>query len=100
MKSTLTPIDPAIPLLQLVTYAKDQPEYIPLPTRRTSDGEVVTCWKLNWLARVKMAVSGKLWLTLLTFNNPLQPVRLGVDKPKYMLAVAATAESNLIQETL
>lgn len=30
-----------------VIYAKDQPEYIPLPAKKTEDGTVTTCWKLS-----------------------------------------------------
>jgi hypothetical protein len=81
---TLTPIDPEIDLLQYVVYAKDQPQYVPLPTRRTDDGEVVSCWKPNWRARLAILFGGKFYLTMLTFNGPLTPVRVSVDKPKYV----------------
>ena len=77
----MTPIDPEIAELDLVTYAKDQPEYIPLPVRRDSNGTVVTCWKLSLKERVQMALRGRFYLTLLTFNKPLQPIRLEMDKP-------------------
>lgn len=35
---------------QNVVFAKDQPEYLPLPAFRNSGGmgEVVSCWKLSW----------------------------------------------------
>jgi hypothetical protein len=80
---TLTAIDPDIDFLEPVVYAKNQPEYIPLPTRRTWDGEVVSCWKPNWLARLAILFGGNFYLTMLTFNNPLTPIRVSVDKPKY-----------------
>ena len=78
----MTPIDPEIPELELRTYAKNQPPYIPLPTRAAEDGTVVTCWQMTWRERLSVLLSGKLFLTLLTFNRPLQPVRLGVTKPE------------------
>ena len=81
---TLTPIDPDIDLLEPVVYAKDQPEYIPLPTRRTPDGEVVTCWRLNWRARIAVLFGANFYLTMLTFNRPLTPVRVSVEKPTYV----------------
>ncbi len=79
----LTPIDPDIQELDYVVYAKDQPQYIPLPVRRSSDGEVVSCWKLNWKSRLAVLFGAKLYLTLLTFNNPLQPIRVAFEKPAY-----------------
>jgi hypothetical protein len=75
------PIDPAIEELELVIYAKDQPEYIPLPTRRDVHGTVVTCWKLSWKERLQMFLRGRFYLTLLTFNRPLQPIRIEMGKP-------------------
>jgi len=79
----MTPIDPQIELLKLVTYAKNQPPYLPLPTRRTEYGEVVTCWKLTWRERFAALFGGKFYVTLLTFNKSLQPMRVAVDKPEY-----------------
>lgn len=78
----MIPIDPEIVDLELVVYAKDQPEYIPLPVRRDHQGTVVTCWELSWTERLKMVLRGKFYLTVLTFNNPLQPIRLEMNKPE------------------
>lgn len=89
MKYEMTAVDPEIDLLEKTVYAKDQPEYMPLPVRRTPDGEVVSCWKPNWPARLKMLFGGRVYLTLLTFNNPLQPIRISVEKPEYRLIEAA-----------
>jgi hypothetical protein len=54
-------------------YAKDQKEYLPLPVYKTKDGEVTSCWKFSFFERIKILFTGKVYLTLLTFNNPLQP---------------------------
>lgn len=78
----MIPVDPAIEELELVTYAKDQPEYIPLPVRRDVHGAVVTCWKLSSIERVRMLLQGRFYLTILTFNSPLQPIRIEMDKPE------------------
>lgn len=32
---------------QNIVFAKDQPEYQPLPALRMPDGEVITCWGLS-----------------------------------------------------
>jgi hypothetical protein len=79
----LIPIDPKIELLESVVYAEDQPEYIPLPASRTPDGEVVTCWKLSWRARLAIFFGARFYVTLLTFNRPLTPLRVSVEKPVY-----------------
>lgn len=64
-----------------VTFAKDQPEYLPLPAHRSDDGVVTTCWKLTLLERLKVLVYGRLWLQQMSFNQALQPQRASVDKP-------------------
>ena len=77
----MVPIDPAIESLQFVEYAKDHPEYLPLPARRDANGTVVTCWRLTWRERLYVLLGGKFYLTLLTFNRPLQPIRVSIEKP-------------------
>ena len=67
-----------------VVYAKDQPEYLPLPAHRLHDGEVITCWKLTLRERLRVLFKGRLWICIMTFNHPLQPVRPNVHKPYYM----------------
>lgn len=64
-----------------VTYAADQPEYLPLPALRTPDGRVTSCWKPNpgELALLNNGVG--IFLTLHTFNGPLQPIMLTVGPP-------------------
>lgn len=69
---------------QTLVIAKDQPEYLPLPAHRDADdpmGCVTCCWKLGWRERLKLLVTGRLWHEIMTFNLPLQPQRLTVDKP-------------------
>jgi hypothetical protein len=64
-----------------VTFAKDQPEYLPLPAHLTGAGEVITCWELTWLERIKLLFSGKIWLRVLTFGKPLQPQLPEIENP-------------------
>jgi len=54
-------------------YAKDQPEYNPLPCLRMSDphGQVVSCWQMTWRERLQCLVGGRVWLSVLTFGKPL-----------------------------
>lgn len=57
-----------------IVYAKNQPEYIPLPALRFDDGLVVTRWKPSIWDRMLIAFGGDIYLGLLTFNHPLQPI--------------------------
>lgn len=70
---------------QTVVIAKDQPPYRPLPAYRYAndpEGKIVCCWKLDFLARLKVLFTGKLWHQILTFNHPLQPQLMMIDKPE------------------
>ena len=71
---------------QTVIIAKDQPQYVPLYAHRFVDqpdkGRIACCWKLGWKDRLKLLMTGKLWHQILTFNQPLQPQLLSVDKPE------------------
>jgi len=70
---------------QNTIYAKDQPQYLPLPAHKFKNdpsGEIVCCWKLTLKERIKVLFSGKIWHSILTFNNSLQPQKLTIEKPK------------------
>lgn len=58
-----------------ITYAENQPEYLPLPGFKadTPQGEFVFCHQLDWKERIKILLTGKLWVCILTFNKPLTP---------------------------
>jgi hypothetical protein len=45
-------------------------------------GVMVTLWKFSWKERVQLLLAGRLYLTVATFNKPLQPVQITLDKPK------------------
>ena len=67
-----------------VVYGATQQEYIPLPAQirgKAVTGECLTCWQLSPEEIKKVSETGIIWLSLLTFGQPLQPVRLSVDKP-------------------
>jgi hypothetical protein len=67
-----------------VVYAKDQPEYLPLRTLRsnTREAQVMSRWTLTPEQRKAVAEGADIFLTLLTFGSPLQPITLAVsDNP-------------------
>lgn len=73
---------------QTVVIAKDQPQYNPLPAHRFPDdpeGRIACCWQLTWRERLTVLWSGKIWHQVLTFNRPLQPQLLTVEKPQMNL---------------
>lgn len=60
-------------------YAVNQPPYKPLPAFHYEDvpvGPVVSCWSLSFRERLRVLFTGKVWLTLLSFNKPLTPSHL------------------------
>ncbi len=61
-------------------YAKDQPEYLPLPVYKADNGKVISCWQMNFIERIKALITGKVYLKILTFNHPLQPLKMSISK--------------------
>jgi len=66
---------------QNCVFAENQPEYLPLPVHKTEDGQVISCWRLTWKERFKVLFGGKMWLSMLTFNKPLQPQLPSISSP-------------------
>lgn len=64
-------------------FAENQPEYLPLPAYKSTDahGEVISCWQLTWLERIKVLLKGRFYFSVWSFNKPLQPQRPFVDNP-------------------
>jgi hypothetical protein len=72
----MTPINvaPSLPVEgRAITYGADQPEYLPLPAWR--DGRrVVTRWRLTWRERLAALFGRSLYMEVLTFGQPIQPI--------------------------
>lgn len=66
-----------------LVMAKDQPEYIPLRCVASSDnyGRRLSRWTLSAEQRRAIAAGGDIYLELLTFNRPMNPIRVGVGDP-------------------
>lgn len=65
---------------QNVVFAKDQPEYLPLPAERRENGVVVSCWKMDWRERLRALFHGRIFVHQLTFHDPLQPLMVSTEK--------------------
>jgi hypothetical protein len=68
---------------KVIVFAKDQPQYIPLPAVVLDGvhGRVITRWTLTEEERQAVLEGADLYLELLTFGQPLQPMRLTVGGP-------------------
>lgn len=66
---------------QNTVFAKDQPEYLPLPAHVTTDGQVITLWEMTPEEREYFLKTGRIYLRVLTFGQRLQPVSLSVNYP-------------------
>lgn len=65
---------------QNITYAKYQPEYLPLPAF-SDEKTTISLWALTWRERWKILFSGRLWLLQLNRGTALQPQLPTVDYP-------------------
>lgn len=65
-----------------IEAGKGQEEYNVLPALKldTDYGEVISCWKMTFWERLKVLITGKIWMVLLTFNKPITPSKLVVNR--------------------
>jgi excinuclease UvrABC helicase subunit UvrB len=70
-----------IPVLaeQSVTYAENQPEYMPLPVVKSASGVVMSRWELTDEEMEILIKTKSIYLQVHTFNQMLQPVSLFVE---------------------
>ena len=68
---------------QTIVYAENQPQYRQLPAYHFggAEGRIACCWSLSWRERIRVLLTGQIWHQILTFNQPLQPQLLTVEKP-------------------
>jgi hypothetical protein len=67
-------------------YAENQQEYVALPSHRQKGddfGIVTSCWKMDLRERIVALLTGEIWVSTMTFNMPLQPQNVMVDKPLF-----------------
>ena len=66
-----------------VVFAKNQKPYIPLPAYQDDlqGGRIIHCWKLNFVEKIILLFTGKIWIKVLNFHQPPQPIRPMVENP-------------------
>lgn len=81
---------------QTTVFAKDQPAYEPLPAYRFNDaeGRIACCWQLSWKERLSLLFTGRIWHQIFTFNHPLQPQLLSVEKPEMSISTGPRGRGN------
>ena len=67
---------------QNIIFAENQPEYQPLPALKinSEQGEVISCWGLSIKERLIILFTGRVWVSLMSFNKPLIPSYLSVKR--------------------
>lgn len=68
--------------MRAIVFAKDQPQYIPLPALYDQTGLVITEWEPTAEELDKLLCGGRVRLYVHTFRQPLQPVSLEVAEPE------------------
>lgn len=66
-----------------VVLCENDPDYKPLPIlRQTSESgvEVISCWKLSFVDRIRVLFTGRVWVDVFTAKGSPQPIMLSADK--------------------
>lgn len=64
-----------------ITYAENQEGYLPLPAHRLAhdpQGRIVITYGLTLYQRLLLLLTGKLFISMFTFNRPVTPIAVGV----------------------
>lgn len=71
---------------QNVVIAENQDEYHSLPAFIDQrQGCVTFCYELTLDERIEVMNNGKVWVRLLTFNNPMQPIAMSIKKEDFLI---------------
>src|SRR5688572_16118756 len=79
----MKPFSPVIPgeKFEEIIIARDQPEYMPLPVIPFQDGVILSRWLMDATEKRVVAVTGVLYICLLTFGREMPVVKFQVDSP-------------------
>lgn len=95
---------PVIPGLEdyEIVYAKDQPEYRPLRVLRanTAEKHVFSRWTPTSEQRQAIAAGADIFLTVLTFGHPLQPVNLFIANEEDLDPIASAKALHLTAQEI
>jgi hypothetical protein len=65
------------------TLAKDQPQYLPLPIHlgHAPEYRMTSCWQLTDEEIEQLVRTRRLWIQVLSFGAPMQPILPSADAP-------------------
>lgn len=88
----MKPASPVLPGYDVpeIVFAKDQPEYQPLPAVRIDSpgAPILTRWEFSDEERQRIATGASLYLWVYTFGHPLQPVAPEIKTAKEIMGRA------------
>jgi hypothetical protein len=80
METLIQPVSPVIPKKNIneIAVAKDQPEYRVLPMVQYINSDGIRCgltrWKIPFISRLKLLLTGDLFVDYMLFNQSIQPL--------------------------
>lgn len=82
-----------------VVFGENQPEYKPLPALKfpTEEGIVITCWQLTDDEIEIIRKTKCLWLSQMTFNDPLQPIYPTVHRDELIIHQQQQTDNNELE---
>jgi hypothetical protein len=77
------PVSPVIPGANLpeILIGEGQAQYVVLPVYRAIDGSALSRWRLTWRERLQLLLTGNLYVSVLTFGKPFQPILIETTPP-------------------
>lgn len=74
----MKPMTPVVPGFKMenARFPSHPPGYPGLPAVLLADGCAISRWHLGWRERLRVLLGGDVWLSMLTFHAPAQPVNL------------------------
>lgn len=87
----MRPVTPVLPghekLIAETVVAKDQEQYNPLPSIIVpgSEGEVLSRWEMSDEEKILLLSGGHVYLSIMTFGGPLQPILLRIATPDMII---------------
>ena len=77
----MEPYSPILEGCREIVIAKNQPPYKPLAAVEVDNNTILTRWKLTWRERLIVLLCGDVYLYIMTFGQPLQPLKMQVERP-------------------
>lgn len=73
------------------------PGYVSAPVLEIESphGDIVSCWHLSFVERLRLLLTGKVWVCLRSYNKPLPPHYLTTKKAELISLVPVDTKAKL-----